>query len=155
MIEAILILNKLGLLRFIKIYSDKENQIEREELIKKVFNTLNQSKDTNIIYDFEYLGENRKLVFRLFGTIYIAMILDDLENELAILDYLNVVMQVLDEIFKGVSELHLIVNPEKIYLLVDEMISAGTIIETNKLEIISNYNDKLRDDENYKFFVNK
>ena len=83
------------------------------------------------------------------------MILDDLENELAILDYLNVVMQVLDEIFKGVSELHLIVNPEKIYLLVDEMISAGTIIETNKLEIISNYNDKLRDDENYKYFVNK
>jgi AP-3 complex subunit sigma len=155
MIEAIFILNKLGLLRFIKIYSENENQVEQEELIKKVFNSMNQSKDTNIIYDFEYLGEKRKLVFRLFGTIYIAMILDDLENELAILDFLNVMMQVLDEIFKGVSELHLIINPEKIYLLVDEMISAGTVIETNKLEIISNYNDKLRDDENYKFFVNK
>ena len=155
MIEAILILNKLGVLRFLKIYSENETKIEQEDFTKNVFNILINSKDTNIVFDFDYYGEKRKLVFRLFGSIYIAMILDELENELAILDFLNVLMQVLDEIFKGVCELHLIMNPDKIYLLIDEMISAGIVIETSKNEIISNYNDKLRDDENYKFFVNK
>ncbi len=82
------------------------------------------------------------------------MIVDDLENELAILDYINVVMMVLDDVFKGVCEFHLILNPDKLYLLFDEMISNGVVIETNKVEILSNYTDKLRDDD-HKFFANK
>jgi hypothetical protein len=155
MIEAILILNKVGLLRFIKIYSDNENQVDREDFAKRVFNSLQSSRDTNIIFDFEYLGEKKKLVYRLFGSIYITMLLDEMENELAILDYINVMMQVFDEIFKGVCELHLILNPEKVYLLVDEMVSAGSVIETSKNEIVSNFNDKMKDDDNYKFFTNK
>ena len=155
MIEAILILNKLGLLRFLKIYSEDEHKLDKEELIKTVFSHLQKSKDTSIVFDFEYIGQNRKLVYRLFGSIYIAMVLDDLENELAMLDFINVMMQVFDDCFKGVCELHLIMNPEKMYLVVDEMISAGSVIETSRVEISSHYFDKMKDEENYKFFANK
>ncbi len=155
MIEALLILNKTGILRFIKIFSDNESNINKDELAKRVYENMNNSRDTSIIFDFIYNGEKRKIVYRLFGTIYIAMILDELENELAMLDFINVFMQVLDDIFKGVCELHLIMNPEKLYLIVDEMISGGCVIETSKLEICSNYNDKMKDDDNYKFFANR
>jgi hypothetical protein len=155
MIEALLIMNKLGLLRFIKVYTDDENKLDKEDLIKRVNSCLQNSRETSIIFDFEYMGENRKIVYRLFGSIYIIMILDDLENELAMLDFINVVMQVLDDVFKGVCELHLIMNPEKVYLIVDEMISGGSVIETSKTEISLNYLDKMKDDDNYKFFSNK
>jgi hypothetical protein len=153
MIEALLILNKLGLVRFIKFYSEDISSTDKEELAKKVYESIISAKDTNIIYDFDYYGKRRKLVYRSYGSIYIATILDDLENELAILDFINVIMGVFDDIFKGVCELHLIMNPEKLYLIVDEMISAGIVIETSKSEIVSNYNDKMKDDDNYKFFA--
>jgi AP-3 complex subunit sigma len=154
MIEAVLIINKLGLLRFLKIYSEDENKIDKDELIKNIISNIQSSKDAQIIYDFEYLNEKRKLVYRLFGSIYIIMITDDLENELAILDFINVMMQIFDDVFKGICELHIIMNPEKIYLLMDEMISGGMVIETNRTEIVSNFNDKMKDDDNYKFFAN-
>ena len=54
-------------------------------------------------------------------------------------------MSILDEVFKGISELHLIMNPEKLYLIIDEMISGGIVIETSKTEIISNYMEKMKD----------
>jgi hypothetical protein len=41
-------------------------------------------------------------------------------------------------------------NPEKIYLLIDEAICGGMVIETNKNEIIKNYNSKFKEDEGYK-----
>jgi hypothetical protein len=153
MIEAFVILNKLGLLRFLKIFSENENLINKEELIKKISQSVLNTKDTSIIFDFDYAGQNRKIVFRLFGTIYLIMIIDDLENELAMLDFINVVMGVLDDVFKGVCELHLIMNPEKIYFLVDEMISSGSVIETSRSEVTANYLDKMKDDDNYKFFA--
>ncbi len=58
------------------------------------------------------------------------MILDDLENKMAMLDFINAMMQMFDDVFKVVCELHLIMNPEKVYLVIDEMISAGSVIET-------------------------
>lgn len=155
MIEALIILNKQGLIRFLKIYSEDEHKLDKENLIKNIVQHLNNSKDTSIIFDFEYMGEMRKLVFRLFGSIYIAMIIDDLENELAMLDFINVIMQVFDDCFKGVCELHLIMNPEKVYLIVDEMITGGHVIETSRVEITSNYMDKMRDEDSYKFFAVK
>lgn len=155
MIESLLIINKLGLLRFIKVYSNDEHKLDKEELVKSIFIHLQNSKDTSIVYDFTYMGQKRKLIYRLFGSIFIAMILDDLENELAMLDFINVMMQVFDDIFKGVCELHLIMNPEKVYLAIDEMICGGSVIETSRVEIFSNYTDKMRDEDNYKFFANR
>jgi AP-3 complex subunit sigma len=152
MIEAFIILNKLGLLRFLKIFSEKEDSINKEDLIKRISHSVLNTKDTSIIFDLDFGGQNRKIVFRLFGTIYLIMIIDDLENELAMLDFINVVIGVLDDVFKGVCELHLIMNPEKIYFLVDEMISGGSVIETSRSEITANYLDKMKDDDNYKFF---
>jgi len=145
MIEGVFIINSTGNLRFIKIYTEEEKPNERENLIKRIFQSMTNSKEISVILDFEYMSNQRKLVYKAFGSIYIALLLDDSENELAILDFISVMMQCFDEIFKGVCELHFIMNPEKIYYIVDEMISGGIVIETSKSEIISNYNEKLKD----------
>ena len=145
MIEGVFIINSMGNLRFIKIYTEEEKQNERENLIKRIYQVMSKSKDISVALDFEYMSNQRKLVYKAFGSIYIALLLDDSENELAILDFISVMMQCFDEIFKGVCELHFIMNPEKIYYIVDEMISGGIVIETSKAEIISNYNEKLKD----------
>ena len=145
MIEGIFLLNRYGNLRFLKIYAEEENNLDRDSLVKRIYTNILDTRDLNIILDFEFMGNSRKLVFKTFGSIYIALILDESENELAIMDFINVIMNCFDEIFNGVCELHFIMNPEKIYFMVDEMISGGIVIETNKAEIIKNYNDKMKD----------
>ena len=145
MIEAVLIFSKQGINRFIKIYSEDETNLDREVLIKKIYNEIIQATDSSIIFDFVYQNLKRKLVYRLYGSIYIVFIIDEAENELAMLDFISVMMGILDEVFKGISELHLILNPEKLYLLIDEMISGGIVIETSKSEIINNYIEKMKD----------
>jgi len=145
MIEGIFILNRSGNLRFIKIYSEEENHMDRDDLIKRIYKNIINATDINVILDFEFLGANKKLVFKTFGPVFIIFILDDSENELAILDFITVMMNCFDELFKGVCELHFIMNPEKIYYIVDEMISGGFVIETSKQEIINNFNEKMKD----------
>ena len=147
MIESIFIINKQGVLRFLKIYTMDEKNIDKEKLIKAVFDMISNrdSKGSNIIFDVEYGILKRKLVYRLYGSIYIVMIVDDCESELAIMDFIHVFMQVLDGIFSSICELDIIMNPEKIYLAIDEMISGGRVIETSTSEIIANYREKIKD----------
>jgi AP-3 complex subunit sigma len=145
MIETILIINKQGVLRLIKVFTEDESKLDIEDLTKRVYESINTSKDTSIVYDFDYLESKRRLLFRAYGSIYIAYITDELENELGILDFINLMMKVLDDIFKGVTEKDIITNPEKIYLLLDEMVSGGIVIETDKTEILVNFNDKFKD----------
>ena len=154
MIKIILILSKTGIIRFIKIYSLNDENLNKTELVNNILINIQKSEDTQIIYDFPYINnEKRKLVYKSFGGIYLILIIDECENELASLDFINVIMKVLDEIFKGVCEIHMIMNPDKLYFLIDEMICGGMVIETNKEDIIKNYNDKMKfDDVNYKYF---
>jgi AP-3 complex subunit sigma len=145
MIESFLILNKQGLLRLIKIFSDEDVRIDVDELAKRAFSYISQAKDTNVIFEFVYENKPRKLLYRFFNSIYIILIIDELENELGILDYINLIFTCFDIIFKGVSELDIMNNPEKAYYLLDEMISGGVVIETDKAEILSSYNEKMKD----------
>ena len=145
MIEAILLVNKNGLLRFLKLYTEDESKLDINDIARRAFELISKSKETSIIFDFEYNNTKRKLLFRLYGSIYIIFISDESENELGILDFINLMMKIFDEIFKGVTEKDIIMNPDKLYLILDEMISGGMVIETDKNEIMNNYNDKIKD----------
>jgi AP-3 complex subunit sigma len=145
MIESFLILNKQGMLRLVKIFSDEEVKIDTDDLARRAFDYISQAKDTNVIFEFHYDNKPRKLLYRFFNSIYIVLIIDELENELGILDFINLIFNTLDIIFKGVTELDIMNNPEKVYYLLDEMISGGVVVETDKAEILSNYNEKMKD----------
>lgn len=114
------ILNNRGYLRFAKIFTEAENKIDREALIKNILTAIRNSNTSNIVFDFDYTeNKKRKLIYRQFESVYIVLIVDDLENELGIYDFITLIIKCLDDIFKGVNETHIIMNVDKVYYLVD------------------------------------
>ena len=55
MIECLMILSKTGIIRFLKIYSENESIIDKKDLTERVFNSIKNSNDTQIIYDFNIM----------------------------------------------------------------------------------------------------
>ena len=153
MIECLMILSRSGILRFLRIYSEDESKISPKKLVADTISYIASSNNTQIIYDFPYTAkEKRKIVYRSFGNVFLISIIDDLENELAMLDFINVLMHAMNEVFMGICESHVIMNPDKLYLLFDEAICGGTVIETETNKIIKAYKDKNIENDNYKYF---
>ena len=68
----------------------------------------------NFIDDCECVVKGNKVVYRIYATLYFIFIIDDAESELAVLDLVQVLVEVLDKCFENVCELDLIFNPEKV-----------------------------------------
>ena len=74
-----------------------------------------------------------------------VFVIDEAESELAVLDLIQVFVEVLDRSFENVCELDLIFNPDKVSTLlplrlqlnyiVDEIVVDGMVTETNINEI--------------------
>ena len=90
--------------------------------------TCNFIEDSHIWSDY-------KIIFRQYATLFIAFIVDEGENELAILDVIQVLVEVLDKTFQSVCELDLIFYPEKIYSLLEEIVMGGMVTDTKISEI--------------------
>jgi AP-3 complex subunit sigma len=71
------------------------------------------------------------------------LIVDEAENELAILDMIQIIVEVMDKIFSNVCELDLIFYPEKIYSMLEEIIMGGMVIDTNITDIWKNVQEIL------------
>ena len=54
------------------------------------------------------------VVFRVYATLIFVFVIDDAESELAVLDLIQVLVEVLDKTFENVCELDLIFNPDKV-----------------------------------------
>ena len=53
-------------------------------------------------------------MFRVYATLIFVFVIDDAESELAVLDLIQVLVEVLDKTFENVCELDLIFNPDKV-----------------------------------------
>jgi len=53
-------------------------------------------------------------VYRLYATLMFVFVIDEAESELAVLDLIQVFVEVLDRSFENVCELDLIFNPDKV-----------------------------------------
>ena len=51
---------------------------------------------------------------RVYATLIFVFVIDDAESELAVLDLIQVLVEVLDKSFENVCELDLIFNPDKV-----------------------------------------
>ena len=54
------------------------------------------------------------LMSRVYATLTFIFVIDDAESELAVLDLIQVLVEVLDKCFENVCELDLIFNPDKV-----------------------------------------
>lgn len=106
--------------------------------MSEVTQKVAQRKDhyCNFIDDCTSILPPHKLIYRLYATLIFLFIIDESESELAVLDLIQVLVEVLDRSFENVCELDLIFNPDKMNYVIDEIVVDGMVTETNIQEIV-------------------
>ena len=56
---------------------------------------------------------------------------DELESDLGILDLIQVFVEALDKCFENVCELDLIFHSDRVHYILDEIVMAGMVLDTN------------------------
>lgn len=133
MIKFILMVNKLGQTRiaqyFENIPKNKRKTLE-SELVRKC---LSRSPDKSFIIEhLEY-----KVIFRRYASLYfIFAIGKEEENEMSYYILIHRFVQILDEYFENVCELDIMLNLDKVYYILEELIQNGDVIDNNKKTIL-------------------
>lgn len=133
MINFILLVNKLGQTRLAQYYTDMplvERRTLESELVRKCL-SRDESKCCIVIY------RNMKIIYRRYVSLYfiIGTDLSD-ENEYVYYTFIHLLVETLNSYFEKVCELDIIMNIEKAYFILDEMVQNGQILEANKAKII-------------------
>ncbi|TPX70473.1 hypothetical protein CcCBS67573_g06548 [Chytriomyces confervae] len=76
-------------------------------------------------------GNDTKIIYRHYATLYFVFVVDSSESELGILDLIQVLVEVLDKAFVNVCELDLIFRPDDVSSILSEIVSGGMVLETN------------------------
>lgn len=84
----------------------------------------------------EMFPSDSRLIYRHYATLFFVFVADSMESELGVLDLIQVFVEVLDRRFENVCELDLIFYPTQVQLILDEILVAGLVVETNMKEIL-------------------
>eukprot|EP01060_Flectonema_neradi_P005908 TRINITY_DN13966_c0_g1_i1.p1 TRINITY_DN13966_c0_g1~~TRINITY_DN13966_c0_g1_i1.p1 ORF type:complete len:145 (+),score=14.68 TRINITY_DN13966_c0_g1_i1:43-477(+) len=129
MIHFLLLVNKQGQTRLAQ-YANYMELSKRVTLEGEVVRKCLQRKDNECSF-IEHL--QFKLIYRRYASLFFIVGVDGDENELAILEFIHVVVETLDRYFQNVCELDVMFNLEKAHFMVEEMFANGSIVETNKV----------------------
>ena len=142
MIKAVVVLNSSGKVRLLRVYEDFVDESQEEELIKQLFSKAVERKvnSSNFIIEKGVLKDKYTVVCRQYATLFFMLICDDNENELALLDFIHIFVEVLDKLFSDVCELDILYNPEKINYILDELIVDGNVVQTSLKEAVESLN---------------
>lgn len=98
-------------------------------------------------YEFIYRlisGEDYKIIYRHYATLYFVFCVDSSESELGILDLIQVFVETLDKSFENVCELDLIFNVDKVHHILNELVMGGMVLETNMNDILSHVEEQIK-----------
>jgi AP-1 complex subunit sigma 1/2 len=129
-----MLINRQGKIRLIKWY-ESSNIPNRLKYIKDVAITVigRSSRLCNFLEWGEY-----KIVYKRYASLYFITLVDKDDNELIILEMIHHFVECLDRYFGSVCELDIIFNYHKAYYIVEEILAAGFIQESDKKSIIKN-----------------
>jgi AP-1 complex subunit sigma 1/2 len=129
-----MLINRQGKIRLIKWY-ESSNIPNRMKYIKDVAITVigRSSRLCNFLEWGEY-----KIVYKRYASLYFITLVDKDDNELIILEMIHHFVECLDRYFGSVCELDIIFNYHKAYYIVEEILAAGFIQESDKKSIIKN-----------------
>ena len=133
MIVAVFIINDVGKSRLVRFY-DHTPLNQQNSLVQEVYSLLKTRNKEDCCFIpwkmSEYSGQ-MKIIYRHFASLYFAMLVDTAESELAILDLIQVLVQVLDNCFENVCELDLIYHFDRVNYILDELVIGGCVLESN------------------------
>ncbi|XP_059161128.1 AP-4 complex subunit sigma-1-like isoform X2 [Physella acuta] len=128
MILFCIIVNKQGRIRIRRNYQhiqEKEREQRETAIVKKVL--MRDNKQCNF-----FSHGSITVVYKKYTTLSLICGVTKEENELAIQELLNVFMDCIVSYFHHVSELDIVHNMERIYIILDEIIVNGSIAYTSK-----------------------
>ncbi|CAM9133142.1 unnamed protein product, partial [Ectocarpus fasciculatus] len=146
MIKGILIINNQGKPRLVKFYKSTSED-EQQVVIRKIFQQVAQRPDTFCNYlegKIAEWGDTTKIIYRHYATLYFVFAVDQQESDLGILDLIQVFVEALDKSFENVCELDLIFHSDKVNYILDEIIMAGMVLETNIANIMTAVKEQSR-----------
>jgi AP-3 complex subunit sigma len=89
-------------------------------------------------------GETTKIIYRHYATLYFIFAVDKQESDLGILDLIQVFVESLDKCFENVCELDLIFHSDRVNYILDEIIMAGMVLETNINHVLTAVSEQNR-----------
>ena len=152
MIKGIVIVNNNGQARICKFYQTVHDEgyspeDAQQAVVRKIFQHVAQRPDSFCNYlegSIPEWGSTTKLVYRHYATLYFVFAVDELESDLGILDLIQVFVEALDKCFENVCELDLIFHSDKVHYILDEIVMAGMVLETNIVTILNGVNDQTK-----------
>lgn len=142
MIRLILLINKQGKVRLMKFY-DSFNISQRQKTIKEIaVMVIGRSlRLSNVIEWGQY-----KIIYKRYASLYFICLTDKEDNELITLELIQHYVECLDRYFGNVCELDIIFNYHKAYYIIEEILSAGIIQESDKkaiMKLLTSQDEKL------------
>ncbi|KAJ2450638.1 phosphate metabolism protein 7 [Coemansia sp. RSA 2336] len=137
MIKSVLIFNQLGKPRLIKFY-EQLNISTQQEILREIHLQLSKRSDNlcNFLEGTRSIGKaDTRIIYRHYATLYFVFVTDMSESELGTLDLIQAFVESLDRVFENVCELDLIFHFDEIHYILNEVISAGMVIEVAVQEI--------------------
>eukprot|EP00806_Schmidingerella_arcuata_P002711 Macronucleus_3451.p2 GENE.Macronucleus_3451~~Macronucleus_3451.p2 ORF type:complete len:143 (+),score=28.40 Macronucleus_3451:1-429(+) len=131
MIRFILLQNRQGKTRLSRWYVS-HNDDERRKIETETHRII-VSRDNKMASFLEY--RNHKIVYRRYAGLFFTLCVDAEDNELSMLEFIHLFVEVLDQYFGSVCELDLVFNFYKVYQILDEMVVGGEIMESSKATI--------------------
>lgn len=145
MIKGIVIVNNSGKPRLVKFYQNVCGEDRQQSVIRRIFQQVSNRPDSFCNYlegSVPEWGENIKLIYRHYATLYFVFAVDAQESDLGILDLIQVFVEALDKRFENVCELDLIFHSDRVHYVLDEIVMGGMVLETNINSILQAINDQ-------------
>ncbi|KAG5450380.1 AP-3 complex subunit sigma-1, variant 2 [Clonorchis sinensis] len=146
MIRAVLIFNNQGKPRLLKFYEHYTEE-QQQQILKETFQLVSRRDDDvcNFLEGGTLAGgQDYRLIYRHYATLYFVFCVDSSESELGILDLIQVFVEALDKCFENVCELDLIFHVDKVHYILNEMVLGGMVLETHINEITTRYDEQLK-----------
>jgi AP-3 complex subunit sigma len=145
MIKGVIIINNHGKPRLVKFYQSVESEALQQTVIRRIFTQVCPRPDSFCNYLEGIVpewGENIKLIYRHYATLYFVFAVDAQESDLGILDLIQVFVEALDKCFENVCELDLIFHSDRVHYVLDEIVMGGMVLETNISAILQSIKDQ-------------
>lgn len=77
-----------------------------------------------------------RVIYRRYASLYVIMVVEEGENELAVLELIHLLVEGLDLYFSSVCELDIMFNLDRAHMILDELLLNGDIVETSKRRLL-------------------
>ena len=147
MIKGVIIVNNHSKSRLVKFYQSVTTEERQQSVIRRVFQQVSCCPDSFCNYlkgTVPEWGNDVKLIYRHYATLYFVFAVDAQESDLGILVLIQVFVETLDRCFENVCEIDLIFHSNRVHHALNKIVMGGMVLETNIGRILKAVQDQGR-----------